>query len=147
MGRASAHDIDLQLTRLATLLRQAGEDGLTIHEMTAAMGLPKQTVRGRIRRMRRVLADYDANVVAESDGYRQPWRYRLVGNVDDARWWTRNRLRDAETRLATVEATTNSIVNATSPADPDGQRARKIYRTIAYLRSELADIDNGVAAP
>ena len=102
-----------------------------------------------VRRLRLVFAGDDINLVCEPQMLREPWVYKLVGNVEDARSWSTNRISDIETRLETIQAVAESLTNATDGRTIEGRKARKIHRTLGYLIGELAEIavaENGGTA-
>ncbi len=62
------------------------------------------------------------------------------GDPEVARFWITNRIRDCETRLHTQECVAESIANNTDARSTEGKKARKIFRTLHFLREELAEL-------
>lgn len=129
-----------RVNRLFDLLADSPE-GLTWPEIAEAQDVSGTTARIDIRRLRLVFADDEINVVAVPQGQNEKHRYKLVGNYEDARGWIAGRILDMESRLETVEAVSGSIVNAVDGRTFEGRKARKVNRTITYLREELAEMD------
>lgn len=128
----------------------ATPSGGSLADIMMALGISNASlIRTAIHDARIHLGDNeDMNLVWDMgyDGFAN-WThiYRLVGSLDEARPWVRNRLDDAETRFTTIEAVTASIVRGTSGRTRDGRRARVIERSLRRMREDIADIDlNGV---
>jgi len=123
-------------------------EGFTYIDVEEHLGWGRQTFFGVVRQLRLVFADDEINLICEPDGYLEPWRYKLVGNVDAARGWSTNRIGDIETRLETIQSVAETLTKATDGRTIEGRKARKIHRTLGYLIGELAEIaaDSGGAA-
>jgi hypothetical protein len=119
-------------------------EGITINEMCLELDMDKFQCNQVIREIRRIFADAKENLVCEPQPgvRRQQWLYRMTGDSDKARFWISNRLNDTEARLGTILDVTHSISLATDARTIEGQKARKIHRTLEYLEKELAEITN-----
>jgi hypothetical protein len=120
-------------------------EGFTYIDVRATLGWQRDQFVKVARQLRLVFADDQINLVCEPQGSCEPWRYKLVGNVEDARAWSSNRIGDIETRLETIKAVAETLTNATDGRTIEGRKARKIHRTLGYLIGELSEID-GVGA-
>jgi hypothetical protein len=87
--------------------------------------------------------DDQINLVCDPQGTGQPWLYRLIGDVDGARSWVANRLRDSETRIGTIRAICSSLVSATDGRSADGRRARIMDKGLTRILEDLAELDHG----
>ena len=119
----------------------AHPDGFTVDDVKSEFGWSADQTNRAARALRMILAEDTINLVCDPSGQRTRWRYRLVGNLEDAKPWASNRLRDIENRLETICGVAKSIAAATDGRSTEGRRARKIYKTLDYLHGELADID------
>lgn len=119
--------------------------GLTRPEMAALLGCSEQTVQFTIQELRDSLADIEGyNLICEPDTTtwpQQPWIYRLVNNLDDARWWARNRLRDSRRRIETQRAVMSSVAIALDRRTVDGRKAHAIEVALRHLSENLQLID------
>jgi hypothetical protein len=119
-------------------------EGFTYRDVETELGWQRPEFIKVARRLRLLLGNDDnINLVCDSQGRHQPWRYRLVGNFDQSRDWSRNRVDDAEARMQTISAVLDSIVRATDGRGRDGRRARIMQRAVIRAREDLAEIDNG----
>ena len=122
----------------------AAPDGLDIRELAYELGEEQWTVRPAIRTLRVMLADNGDTIsvpaIKQGGGL---WKYKLVTGHEDTQEWVANRVGDAETRMETIELTMQSVVEAESIGEDDALyvKAKKIHRTLAYLRAELSEID------
>lgn len=116
-------------------------DGFTIDDLAAVLGVKYPVAVRVIRRLRNTLADDTINLIATPTGKGERWLYSLVGNLDEAKPWTRNRLRDAERRLETVNSIVGSVVTGSDGRTRDGKRARVMQKAVSRLIEDLGDID------
>lgn len=121
-------------------------EGFTYKDVEKDLGWHKPEFM-RVSRQLRLLLGHDdqINLICDRQGRWQPWRYQLVGTMDQAREWGRNRIDDAEARMRTIAAVLDSIVRATDGRSRDGRRARIMQRAMTRAMEDLAEIDNGPA--
>jgi hypothetical protein len=119
-------------------------EGFTYRDVEKDLGW-KRPEFTKVHRMLRVLLGNDdqINLVCDPQGRNEPWRYRLIGDVDGARPWVGNRLRDSETRIGTVQAVCTSLVKATDGRTADGRRARIMNKGLGRILEDLAELDHG----
>jgi len=115
-------------------------DGFTYVDIQNDLGWKRGEFFKVVNRCRSVLAGDTINLIAETQGQRGPWLYRLVGNVEDASWWAANRLDDAEQRLTTIRNVAMSAVKATDGRTNAGRRARIIFKSLTRLLEDLGDL-------
>jgi hypothetical protein len=115
-------------------------EGANINQMMVALGFRYNEVRAAIFDLRNFLGDYDSiNVPCDPAGHRSQWIYRIVGTLDEVRGWSSNRVRDAETRVRTMQAMLTSIVRATNARTVEGRKARTMETALRHL---VEDLDN-----
>jgi hypothetical protein len=95
------------------------------------------------RRLRLILGEDDINLVCTPQGEGEPWLYELVGNLENAGPWVRNRLRDLEARIETQHAVSRSLVTATDGRTVEGRKARLFAKTLGRLQEDLAELSDG----
>jgi hypothetical protein len=115
-------------------------DGFTIDDAAAALGCSTQQVRTAVSDLRSFLADDSINLVCEPGRHLEQWIYRLVGNFDDARGWTANRIGDAEARLLTLKAVATSVMAGTDGRTLEGKRAKVMVKALGRLVEDLGEI-------
>lgn len=119
-------------------------DGLTIRQLARELGEKAWTLRPAIRVLRVMLADNGDTIsvpaIKQGGGL---WKYKLVTGHEDTQEWVTNRVGDAETRMETIELTMLSVVQAETEAVDSKlyAKAKKIHRTLAYLRAELSELE------
>jgi hypothetical protein len=121
----------------------ANPDGVTIAELTAEQGTSTVMTRGVVRRLREACGQTDTiNLVCEPDAAdpNGQWLYRLVGKLDDARWWLSNRIGDAESRIRTVQGVTASLARAADGRTAEGKRVRLMDRALTRLVEDLDEL-------
>lgn len=125
----------------------AHPDGFTNEQFMAVHGLSHLAEFNQAaNRLRAALSGDTITLVCDPPGKGgERWIYRLVGNVEDGSPWVQNRLRDAESRFATMSAVVTSLVNATDGRTLDGRRARLMLKSLTRLREDLADLTSDVA--
>lgn len=113
--------------------------GFTVDDIRASHGWSHAQVNIAIRDLRVFLGDTGdtINLVCDPQGNRDRWLYRLVGNLDDVRAWSANRVRDAEGRVRTMQAVMTSIVAATDGRTIPGRKARLMHRSFTRLVEDL----------
>jgi hypothetical protein len=122
-------------------------EGATINQMMEALGYQDNEVRGAIFDLRHFLGDFDSiNVPCDPAGHREQWIYRIVGTLDEVRGWSANRVRDAETRVRTMQAMLSSIVRATSGRTTEGRKARMMETALRHLVENLDNLAADSAA-
>lgn len=119
-------------------------EGFTYQDVEKDLGWPKPEFTKVHRQLRLLLGNDDQiNLVCDVQGKNEPWRYRLVGNIDGAREWVGTRLRDSESRITTIKAICASLVRATDGRSADGRRARIMQRGLTRILEDLAELDHG----
>jgi hypothetical protein len=129
-------------SRILTLFDQlvANPKGVTIAGIAAEQGIGDKMARHIVRRLREACGQTDTvNVICEPDAADPsgPWLYRLVGRLDDARWWFSNRLGDAESRIRVLQGVASSLARAADGRTVEGRRARLIDRALTRLVEDL----------
>jgi hypothetical protein len=121
------------------------QSGFTYQDVERDLGWPKPRFTKVHRQLRRVLGgDDQINLVCDPQGRHEPWLYRLVGDVDGAKLWVGNRIRDSESRISTVQSVCASLVRATDRRTADGRRARIMDKGLTRIMEDLAELgENG----
>lgn len=113
----------------------------TIQDKT---GWTRGQVLKAVQKLRDILATNGdvISVVAEPQGKRDPWVYRLKGGKDildaEQSQWVINRLQDTERRVATIENVLAVAVNALDGRTTHGKKARIYHLHIKRAREEVA---------
>jgi hypothetical protein len=119
---------------------KAKPKGFTYDDVEATLGWGRNYFYSVVRELRLQLAEDDTiNLPCQPQGWMEPWLYRLVGTHDDCRIWNKNRVDDMVARFETMEAVAHSIGKQKVDSF-DRRRARKIERTLSYLRGELQEL-------
>jgi len=121
-------------------------DGATKHDIAGGLGVRSDAVCGLVQGLRDVLADTDTiNVSCDRDPSDPtgPWRYRLVGTVEEITAWQGNRVGDTERRLRTMLHVVIPIANGSDPASVEGRKARIMRKTFARCLEDLDEIRQG----
>jgi hypothetical protein len=119
-------------------------EGFTYQDIEKDIGWRRTEFFKVTRQLRALLGNDDQiNLVCNVQGQHEPWLYRLVGNFEDSREWNRNRVDDAESRMATIGAVLTSVVKGTDGRSRDGRRARIMELAIRHAKENLAEIDYG----
>lgn len=118
----------------------AHPDGFTRYDIADDLGWTNTDLSHIARHLRMFFADDEITLTATPQGKGAAWLYQLVGNVEDAAPWSRNRLMDAETRLQTMHAVAQSLVNATDGRTMEGRRARIMEKALRRLNEDLIDL-------
>lgn len=121
-------------------------EGFTYEDACTGLGWERAHFYRVARALRRIFGhDDETTLVCASAGQRRPWVYTLVGTPDDlrARFWQTNRIGDLEARLDTSHNVASSLTMGTDPDSIEGRKARKIRNTLGYLKTELADMNQG----
>jgi len=119
-------------------------DGFTYQDVAIDLEWDRGEFFAVARKLRIMLGNDDTiNLVCEPQGQSQPWRYQLVGTVDDARGWVTNRMTDCETRVVTILAICATLVSATDGRTAQGRRARIMNKGLARIVEDLAELDHG----
>jgi hypothetical protein len=122
-------------------LLAANPAGLTVNDITSVMQCSNRQADHAIRDLRLFFGECEPiNVTCDPNGLREPWTYRLVGNLDGVREWIANRLGDTESRIRTMQALMVSVVSASDGRKSDGRRARLIERALRHLIENLDDL-------
>jgi hypothetical protein len=141
-----SNDRRARVGELFDLLANAPE-GITVYKIADELDVPLATARTAIRDIRVEFASSDINVTAQPNGQRQPWLYRLTASYKEAQPWFQNRTDDLGARLETIESIAASISSGARHGTVEWKKARKVYRTVHYLREELAVIDGEYPSP
>lgn len=133
----------LAITRAEQLFDYAisKPDGFTRPEACIDLEMTWPEFNSAVHRLRKILGYDDITLVCDPAGMRQPWTYRLSGELDSGSAWVSNRLRDSEARFTTIENVVKPLVSATDGRTTEGRRARVILRAVTRLREDLSDIE------
>jgi Asp-tRNA(Asn)/Glu-tRNA(Gln) amidotransferase A subunit family amidase len=113
--------------------------------MMGLRGWTHEQANKAIRDLRAWLGEYDSvSLPCDPQGQGDRWLYRLTGDLSEVEAWSANRMRDADSRLRTMQAMLASIVSGTSGRTRDGYRARLMER---QLRRLVEDLDGLVIDP
>lgn len=121
-------------------------EGLTKDEIATTTGHHLATISKGIRAARLILSDGDTMfILAEPQGFRKPWRYRLVDgsvipNAEETAW-TANRVLDAQSRVTLLSAAMEVATAATSSRTTIGKKARVLDKQLRRLKEDLEEID------
>lgn len=108
-----------------------------VRKLTAAPTLPVDYVKWGIQYYRRNLTGAGGEaLIVRAFGWE--WLYELTSDVAEITEWTRNRNRDAETRLGTMQPTALYAAQHSDRRSLDGRIAAKIATGVGRL---LADIE------
>jgi hypothetical protein len=119
----------------------ANPAGLTVEDMMSLRSWTHNQANKAIHDLRVWLGEYDnINLPCDPQGQGDRWVYRLTGSLDDVEAWSANRVKDADTRLRTMQSMLASIVAATSGRTPDGRRARLMEKQLKRLVEDLDDL-------
>lgn len=140
------HQYECDIDLLVDLLLE-NPDGITILDWLALHpSLTRYRFNQAVRNTRELFgANKDINIVSRPAGYRQPWRYELVGSVPQADPWVHNRIGDAESRMSTILSVCTSISAGTHGNSKDGKKARRITKGLTRLLEDLAEIEEEFA--
>lgn len=119
----------------------ANPSGLTVEDMMGLRNWTHDQANKAIRDLRAWLGEYDnVNLPCDPQGERDRWLYRLTGDLDEVKNWSANRLRDADSRVRTMQSMLTSIVAGTSSRTAEGRRARLMERQLRRLVEDLDDL-------
>lgn len=119
-------------------------DGFTYRDVENDLGWQRPYFTKIHRQLRILLGNDDQiNLVCDPQGRNEPWRYRLIGDVEGAKGWVGNRLRISESHITTTRAVTSSLIRATDGRTNDGRRARIMNRGLGRILEDLAELDHG----
>jgi hypothetical protein len=124
-------------------------NGLTTPELRAKLNCSPPQLLGAVRAARLILADSDTvYILAEPDGFRKPWRYKLVGggtivNAEES-VWIANRVGDAHSRIRLMAGAMAVAKRSTKPGTILGRKAREMERVLRHLVEDLDAIDADV---
>lgn len=121
-------------------------DGMTIYDIAVKIDLPVHSCRRAMRNARLTLAEGDTLfVIAEPQGPREPWLYKLVdGKVlvrPDESGWTTNRVGDAQSRVHLLHVAMDVAARATDGRSIEGRKARVMAKSLRRLDEDLTEID------
>lgn len=105
------------------------------------LGITPDQFNRAVRSLRSILATDEINLVCISQGFGQPMRYELVGNLERAQPWIKVRYAALESQLETVLNVSASLVNATDGRTIPGRKARLIHRHVGRLIEDIADLE------
>ena len=116
-------------------------NGFTVEDVMAELEITHHQANQAIHDLRLFLGDFDSlNLPCDPAGHCERWLYRLVGDLDSTRVWSTNRVRDAESRIRTMDAMLQSIVRATDGRSTQGRKARVMERALRRLVEDLDTI-------
>lgn len=116
-------------------------EGATIYALADNLNITPSRVKDAIFQLRRDLAtDDDMNVIANRPKSRGPWTYRLVGDLDGAKEWQENRLKDGETRIETIYSVSKSVARSTDGRTREGRQARLMEKSLGRLIEDINDL-------
>lgn len=140
----SRHEPDFYRDQLFDLAM--ARTSFTVDDAADALGVSRSQVTRAIHNLRMWLGDFeDIALVCEPGAQHARFNYRLIGNLSDAAEWRSTRLRDAETRIGTIQASMRSLARATPAHEAEGRKARLIERRLRHLKEELHEIDREAA--
>lgn len=140
----------LRASRMVDLLELLGNDpdGITVDQIAAGLATDYNTARRTIHDLRVWLGDTgQVFLVCLPQGGNDRWLYRLTDGAQLATegtpeaWWVKNRVDDAQTRVATVAAGLQVAVRMTDGRSLVGRRARRMALSLNRLVEDLALID------
>ncbi len=111
-------------------------EGFVAEEFCEEYALTYSQFAGGVRRLREFLSDDSINLVCQPNGTGQ-WTYRLVGDLDDMKPWTKNRLNDARSRIQSLTWTTSSLVASTDGRTADGKISRAMHRGLTRILEDI----------
>jgi hypothetical protein len=141
MGRHTSYPLNWSNLMFDLFMRHPS--GVTIHDIANEVDVNLGVARRLVHKFRLEYGSEDINLVAEPSSYLDPWLYRLVGTLDAAEPWVKNRLDDAATRIDTMAVVLGSIVRATPGNTRNGRRARIMERAMRRAQEDLADLNSG----
>lgn len=125
-------------------------DGLTREDVCESEDWDGFKFHQAVQWLRDNLATGDTiSVIAEPQGHRRPWRYRLVGGTQvidgEADQWVRNRWGDIDRRLKTLMSVLAVAVRATDGRSTLGRKARvlQMHLTRAWEDIQLVNETSG----
>jgi hypothetical protein len=96
-------------------------DGFTYQDVEKDLGWSRAYFIKVARQLRLLLGhDDEINLVCDVQGRREPWLYKLVGNFEQSRDWSRIRTDDAESRLTTIGGVLSSVIRSSDGRSRDG---------------------------
>lgn len=116
-------------------------EGWETREVCAHFEWTRDHLAKAIRSLRLILSGDEINLICTSQGFGQPKRYRLVGDVERATPWINQRIKGMESQLETVHAVASSLVNATDGRTVAGRKARLVDRHVGRLIEDIGDLD------
>lgn len=117
-------------------------DGFTASEARQALGISQRQFEQAVQDIRRIFSSDKETLVADRQGWGEPWTYRLVDSYEQAEGWASDQLRHVETRISTLIHVLATIVNATDGRTRDGKKAREFHHTLKYLVERLEIVDD-----
>ena len=133
----------IAVARAGLLFDYAAEqaEGFLAQDALDELDLTRDQFRRAARTLRLILANDSINLICLQQGFGEPKRYHLVGTLDKAGPWVRQRMRGIESQLETVLAVSSSLVNSTDGRTVDGKKARLINRHVGRLVEDLGELD------
>lgn len=112
--------------------------GVTLAEIMPAIQVRDKSHANRvIRAFRLMFAKEKVNLTATPQGPGEEWLYTLGAEPEV---WAANRVGDTESRLETMAAVMQSVVNATDGRTLVGRKARKMEVAFRHLQEDLDSI-------
>lgn len=121
-------------------------EGLTMPEIIEAVHMPYESCRVAMRDLRLTLGEDDTLfVIAEPQGPREPWLYRLIdGSVlvgGEESGWAANRIGDAQSRIHLLAVAMSTAERATDGRTLNGRKARMMAMELRHLDEKLTRLD------
>lgn len=144
MGRKRIYDIPDLAGRLFDLMVAAPE-GMDVHQMTAALGVPQRVTRKVIRELRLTLAEKEPIALpVRTEGRR--WVYALNGDASrgsTVRKWSRERAEKAVANLDIDVATWTALAAGADGRTGDGKAARYVARSMTRIQEDVKELFAG----
>jgi hypothetical protein len=113
----------------------------TVDDLRRDLGWSYGQTRTALHDLRLFLGEFDdVALPCNPTGTRERWEYGLVGGLDGAREWIHNRTGDAESRIQTVLASLNALVQKVDGRTVDGRRIVTMHRQLTRLVEDLSEI-------
>jgi hypothetical protein len=114
-------------------------DGMDIHEVTAALGVPQRQAEKVLNCLRRILGQDDTiNVVWQMVGRR--YVYQLSGNVNEGAQWQAYRMATKLSQLDVDLAYWRSVVRGCDGRTREGRMARVCLKHFERVTEDLREI-------
>ncbi|MCL2393046.1 MAG: hypothetical protein FWC87_00035 [Acidimicrobiaceae bacterium] len=117
--------------------------GFDWEDVEVNLGWPRYRFAKTVPLVRQYLKTTNMALPCTPQRGRGPWTYKLTSEQKLPQAWVNNRFFDMDSRLSTMLATGQSMVNATKDAakSKDGRRARVIVKGVGRLLEDLREIE------